>query len=70
MCNLETKIMKKAVLAIAFILPLGACTTQERNATIGAGVGTAAGAAITGDATGAIAGGLIGGGIGAATANR
>nr|WP_272213549.1 hypothetical protein [Marinicella sp. W31]MDC2879507.1 hypothetical protein [Marinicella sp. W31] len=62
--------MKKAVFAIALILPLAACTTQQRNTTIGAGTGVAVGTAITGDATGAIAGGLIGGGIGAATANR
>ncbi|WP_180899303.1 hypothetical protein [Martelella soudanensis] len=60
--------MKKTVLAIAILLPLAACSTTQRNATIGGGLGVATGAALTGDATGAVAGGLIGAGVGAATA--
>ena len=60
--------MKKTVLALALLIPLAACTTQQRNATIGGGLGVATGAAVTGDATGAVAGGLIGAGVGAATA--
>ncbi|AQZ50264.1 MAG: hypothetical protein CMH13_05900 [Martelella sp.] len=60
--------MKKTVLAIAILLPLAACSTQQRNATIGGGLGVATGAAVTGNTTGAVAGGLIGAGVGAATA--
>ncbi|WP_174803932.1 hypothetical protein [Martelella limonii] len=58
--------MKKTVLALALLIPLAACTTQQRNATIGGGLGAATGAAVTGNATGAVAGGLIGAGVGAA----
>ncbi|TCT28452.1 hypothetical protein [Martelella mediterranea] len=60
--------MKKAVLAIACILPLAACTTTERNTAIGAGTGAAVGGIATNSVGGAALGGVAGGALGALSA--
>jgi len=52
--------MKIALVSLAALFALTACTTVEKTAA-GAGVGAAAGAAITRSAGGAVAGALIGG---------
>ena len=52
--------MKRALLAVALIMPLAACTQTER----GAGIGAASGAIIGGVATGNVRGAAIGAGVG------
>jgi hypothetical protein len=61
--------MKKMVVLMALLMPLGACSQTEQGAAIGGLGGAAIGAAVAGDpvqgavvggATGAIAGALIG----------
>ncbi len=57
--------MKKIILAAMLILPLAACTSTERGATIGAVSGAAIGGIATGDVGGAVVGGALGGIAGA-----
>ncbi|KQS65065.1 hypothetical protein ASG39_07260 [Rhizobium sp. Leaf371] len=52
--------MKKAILAVALIMPLAACTQTER----GAGIGAASGAIIGGVATGNVRGAAVGAAVG------
>lgn len=61
--------MKKAMLLMALLVPLGACSQTEKGAAVGGLGGAAVGAAVAGDpvegavvggAVGAIAGALIG----------
>lgn len=61
--------MKKLVIMMALLLPLGACSQTEKGAAIGGLGGAAVGAAVAGDpvegavvggAVGAVAGALIG----------
>jgi len=61
--------MKKTMLLMALLIPLGACSQTERGAAIGGLGGAAVGAAVAGDpvegavvggAVGAVAGALIG----------
>lgn len=57
--------MKKALLAVACILPLAACTQTERGAAIGAGSGAVIGGLATGNVRGAAVGAAVGGVAGA-----
>lgn len=61
--------LRKTVIAMALLLPLGACSQTERGATVGGLGGAAVGAAVANDpvegaviggAVGAVAGALIG----------
>lgn len=56
--------MKKIIIALALIVPLAACSTTERNTTIGAAGGAIIGGAISGDVGGAAAGAVVGGAAG------
>ena len=57
--------MKKALLAVALILPLAACSETERGAAIGAGSGAIIGGVATGTVRGAAVGAAVGGVAGA-----
>ncbi|MEA3535981.1 MULTISPECIES: YMGG-like glycine zipper-containing protein [unclassified Rhizobium] len=57
--------MKKALLAVALILPLAACSETERGAAIGAGSGAIIGGVATGNVRGAAVGAAVGGVAGA-----
>lgn len=53
--------MKKTMVLLALLLPLGACSQTERGAAIGGLGGAAVGAAVAGDPVeGAVIGGAVG----------
>jgi hypothetical protein len=58
--------MKKAILALALMVPIAACSQTEQGAVIGGAGGAAIGAAVAGSGNRA-GGALIGGAVGAAT---
>ncbi|WP_176085058.1 YMGG-like glycine zipper-containing protein [Martelella sp. HB161492] len=59
--------MRKALVTALLVLPLAAaCTTTERNTSIGAATGAAIGGIATNSWGGAAIGGLAGGAVGAA----